>query len=205
MLGRAALAVGGVVLIGVGLLVAFDWEWGAKADATVMRTVDARVGTVTVDNGSGEVSVRAADVERTTVRQHFRYDEMRPDDTFEVDGDVLTLRECDGDCSVDYEVLVPRGVLVDGETGSGEVELTDIGSVDVESGSGDVRVTTSEPADVRVSTGSGSVDVTVPDDGYRIAGETDSGEREIGVSADDGADHTLDLSSDSGDVVVHAG
>lgn len=139
--------------------------------------------------------------------------------------------EVSGMASVDVEVgsgsVNLRGVdgPVTARTGSGPVDLTDVGGpVDVETGSGSidgrdlragkikahanagaVRLELVDPRSVRVETGSGRIDLTVPDDRYRVDAESSAGDTEIGVETADEARRVLELSTGSGRVEVGTG
>ncbi|PXY38395.1 DUF4097 family beta strand repeat-containing protein [Prauserella flavalba] len=220
-MGRAGLAIGGVALIGVGIAFGLGWFWPATSEATA--TVDQRVSRVELANDSGDVLVRAEEgAETTTVRQRFSYRWGEPEEAYEVRDGTLVLAGCGSWCSVDYEVIVPEGTTVSGSVDSGDVTLEDVsdvrvqadsgdftgtrlrGAVDVSVDSGDLTLTLDEPRDVKLAADSGDVEVTVPDGAYRVIGTTDSGDREIGVTQDPDASAVLDLSTDSGDVTVHA-
>src|SRR5439155_14587151 len=118
------------------------------------------------------------------------------------DGPQLVLNSCDGHCSVDYEVTVPRGTTVVGTATSGNIKLTNTGAVDVRTTSGNVDVDLSNPADVHAKATSGNIEVTVPNKGYRIQGGTSGGDRKIDISDDPAATHVLDLTTTGGDVEV---
>ncbi|WP_199429218.1 DUF4097 family beta strand repeat-containing protein [Qaidamihabitans albus] len=188
-MGRAGLAIGGVALIVVGGAIGFGWLWPSTAEATA--TMESEIRDVEIDNGSGYVTVRAEDVERATVRQVFRYRWDRPGDAYSVDGDTLVLGGCGGFCSVDYELVVPRGTEVGGENGSGDITLTGVGAVDVHAGSGDVRVTGgSGPVDIDASSGHVRLsdlaqDVTVRASSGDVTGEDLRGKVDVEASSGD--------------------
>ncbi|RZQ65180.1 DUF4097 family beta strand repeat-containing protein [Amycolatopsis suaedae] len=252
-MARPALAVGGVVLIAAGVALGLGWWWPSDEERT--GEVDA-VKTVRIDNDSGTVSVRAADVQRTTVVQKIDYRWGSPSDSYRVNGGELVLADCGWWCSVDYEVVVPRGTTVTGENDSGDVSLDGVASVDVsvdsgnldvrniagpvkadassgdvtlsgiggdleakansgaisgdglrgrvnaEADSGDISLTLANPQNVRAHADSGNVEVAVPAGSYRVIGDSDSGERQIGIATAPNAQFELDLGTDSGDVLV---
>lgn len=253
---RVGLALGGVAMIGLGTVFALGWWWPSNSEAT--EQVDQSIRQVNIDNGSGDVIIRAADVTSATVTQRFEYRLGSPDGGYSMSGDELTLGGCGWFCSVDYEVTVPRGVAVGGSTDSGDLALTGVGEVDVhggsgqvavrdvagavrldvssgdvelagitadvsvsvgsgnisgtglrgrveaDSGSGDLDLQLLDERDVTASTGSGDIELVVPDRGYRIAGDSGSGDRQIGVRTDPGAATSLTLETGSGDVTVRA-
>jgi hypothetical protein len=78
------------------------------------------------------------------------------------------------------------------------------GKVDAQVDSGSVTLRLDVAQDVLVRADSGNVEVTVPQDRYRVEGASDSGSRDIGVTTDSSAARLLRLDSDSGDVTVRA-
>ena len=254
-MARPGLAIGGLVLIGVGVVMAF----GAFSDSDIERQnqFTEQVRSVRIDNDSS-VSIRAGDVTTTTVHQRVSYRWNEPGETVRVDGDQLVLAGCGWNCDVKYEVVVPKGTTVTGKVDSGDVELDGVASADVSADSGDVKIRNvagavtakADSGDVelngigqdvmaqadsgnitgdglrgkvgaQVSSGSvklrldvaqdvvaradsGNVELTVPQDRYRVEGATDSGSRDIGVTTDSAATKLLRVDSDSGDVTVRA-
>ena len=221
-MGRTALAIGGIALIAVGAAVGFGWStgFGWPSTSTVDRHVAQRIDAVALDVGSGDVHVRAGDVSTTTVHQRFRYSGSHPGDAFTITGTRLELAGCGHDCTVDYDVVVPRGTTMSGQANSGDITAqglaaTDIttrsgevhvddaaGPVTVHANSGDITVTLTLPADVRADAKSGDVTVTVPPDRYRVQIETDSGDQDVNIASDPAGTHVLDLRANSGDVKV---
>ncbi|EHR53761.1 hypothetical protein SacmaDRAFT_5645 [Saccharomonospora marina XMU15] len=200
-MSRGGLAVAGVTLIGVGLAIGFGWLWPSSAERT--DEVTGPVTDVTFDNDSGDVTVRGRDVRTTVIRQSFRYRGGEPDGpAFSVEGSTLKLHGCGSSCSVRYEVIVPRGTPVGGTVDSGDLELDSVGAVRVSADSGDIRLWLDRVERVSARADSGDIEVTVPSGSYRITGDTDSGDREIGVATDPASTRVLDLSTDSGDVTV---
>ncbi|HJQ44827.1 MAG TPA: DUF4097 family beta strand repeat-containing protein [Amycolatopsis sp.] len=215
-MARPALAIGGIALIGVGVAIGFGW-W-SPSTSTVDRQVAQRIDTVTLDVGSGDVHLRAGDVGTTTIHQRFHYNGSQPGDAFAVTGTRLELRGCGDNCTVDYDVVVPRGTIVTGEansgditaqglaatdvtTRSGEVHVTDAaGPVTVHANSGDISVALARPEDVQANANSGDVKVTVPANRYRLQIQTRSGDQDISVENDPAGTHVLDLQANSGDV-----
>ncbi|MCI2419594.1 DUF4097 domain-containing protein [Saccharopolyspora sp. K220] len=113
---------------------------------------------------------------------------------------------------------------VDAHTGSGEITLAGLGgNVQAETGSGDIDgrdlrgaeiVATTQsgnaelhlvgPQSAEVSTGSGDVELTVPDERYRVDTDTGSGDVDIQVPQDPAAAKRLELSTGSGNIVVQS-
>lgn len=137
-MARAGLAIGGVVMIGVGAAIGVGWWWPTTAEAT--GRVGDRVHTVQIDNESGDVAITAADVGQTTVQQTFHYNWDEPGQAYQVADGELTLNGCGWMCSVDYVVTVPLGTKVTGQLQSGDLEVTGVATADVHSNSGAVTV-----------------------------------------------------------------
>lgn len=221
-MSRPALAIGGVALIGTGVAIGLGWStgFGWPSSAEQDSLVESRIDTVRLDVDSGDVDIRVGDVATTTVHQEFRYHGARPDDTFQVNGTELVLNRCEPDCSVDYDVVVPRGTAVTGEAKSGDITVeglaaTDVtvqsgdvrvldgaGSVKVQTSSGDITVNLATPQSVHADANSGDVKVVVPQDHYRVQVQTSSGDQRIDIPTDPASTRTLDLRADSGDVTL---
>jgi len=199
-MGRSALAIGGIGLIGAGVAIGLGWWWPSSADAEARITEP--IHTVRIDVPSSDVRIRTGDVSVTTVRQRFGYRGTHPGDAFRVEADRLVLTGCGERCSADFDVTVPRGTAVTGQSTSGEIRLEDTGPIDVRATSGDVEITLREPEDVRANVTSGEIRVTVPDVHYQVRGTSSSGERRIEVVDDPGAQRVLELTTTSGDVQV---
>ncbi len=114
--------------------------------------------------------------------------------------------------TIDYDVTVPHGAGIETETGSGDIEMTDVGtSVRAQSGagsvrvrgvhgpatlgtgSGDVELVETAPADVQAQTGSGSIRLQGVSGGLRA--KTGSGDIEVAGALT--SDWTLDTGSGS--------
>ncbi|MFO7194171.1 MULTISPECIES: DUF4097 family beta strand repeat-containing protein [Thermocrispum] len=155
-MSRTVKFVAGVALLAVAVGLVTGWFW--RSEATTVERVDQRINTVEIDNESGDVVVRAADVTTIEVRQKFSYRFTAPDRAFSVDGSTLTLDGCGWWCAVDYEVIVPRSVKVVGEIDSGDLQLVGTigGEIELNSGDAVVRDVTG-PLSIRANSG----DVTV--------------------------------------------
>jgi DUF4097 and DUF4098 domain-containing protein YvlB len=217
-MSRPALAIGGLALIGAGLAIGLNWWWPntAEADHQVAQPVTG----VRLDVNSGDVRITASDVTTTSVHERFHYSGSRPDHAYQLEGAQLVLAGCGHDCTVDYEVVVPRGTTVNGSAKSGDVVLDGVVGTDVTSNSGEVRVTDAagpvkvhansgdieiglaSPQDVHADANSGSVTVTVPADRYRVDVRTRSGDQDVAIPTDPAGAHVLDLQANSGDVRV---
>lgn len=133
-------------------------HWPGSADEQ-REQLDSGVRTVALDTGSGDVTIRTRDQARTSLTTRVdAWAWTRPDPAHRRDGDTLVLTGCGNGCEVDYELVVPRGTTVEGETGSGAVTTVGVAAVDVELGSGDVEVR-EVAGTVAVDTGSGEIRV----------------------------------------------
>jgi DUF4097 and DUF4098 domain-containing protein YvlB len=114
--------------------------------------------------------------------------------------------------TIDYEVTLPRASSIDAGTGSGDVELQDVGGrfkgssgsgsvrarnvhgpASLETGSGDIELTESAPGDVRAQTGSGSVRLNGVSGGLKAG----TGSGDIEVNGNPTSDWKLDTGSGS--------
>ncbi|MEH0936906.1 DUF4097 family beta strand repeat-containing protein [Micromonospora psammae] len=138
----------------------------AGCDTLSFRRLDfdtteaVKIGTITVRPGAGDVVVRAAGpAAEVRIKRVLRYQGGQPDTTYQIKGDELVLdTECGDRCSVSYEVTAPAGVRVRGETGSGDVDLSRVGTVDLTLGAGNLRIADAT-GPVRAETGSGNMEV----------------------------------------------
>lgn len=173
-MARPLLALGGIVLIGVGLATAFGWGWGSDFENS--KTLSETIRSVKLEGDSGSVKIRTG-TGPSTVHEKINYHwRSKPGDTFyRVDGDQLVLTDCGNNCSVDFEVVVPEGVPVIGQMDSGGLDVAGVASVDVQSDSGHARVEDVSGA-VKLRLSSGSIDlrdvgaVTVQSDSGSITG-----------------------------------
>ncbi|MEV6619359.1 DUF4097 family beta strand repeat-containing protein [Amycolatopsis sp. NPDC051106] len=157
-MARPLLALGGIVLIGVGLATAFGWGWGSDFQNT--KTLSETIRSVKLEGDSGSVKIRTGTGSPTVhekVSYHWR---GKPGETFfRVDGDQLVLTDCGNNCSVDFEVVVPAGVPVTGRLDSGGLDVAGVASVDVQSDSGHARVE-DVPGLVKLRLESGGIDLS---------------------------------------------
>lgn len=205
---------------------------------------------VDLETGSGDVTVVAAGgsprLELETVKGLWGAPEVKV--SRGAGGRVSVDADCRGpfshSCSVELRVLIPRSTTlvartgsgtvdvrgvqggVDAETGSGDVELSDVGGerVRADTGSGTVRASRVDAAEVvaetgsgdvelaairapdatTVDTGSGTVELTVPDVGYAFELDTGSGDEQVDVRRDPGAPRRIGIDTGSGDIRVRA-
>jgi hypothetical protein len=203
-MARPLLALGGIVLIGVGLATAFGWGWGSdfENNATLPQTIRS----VKLAGESGSVKIRTGPGPATVHQQISYHWRGNPGDTFyRVEGDQLVLGDCGTNCAVDFEVVVPAGVPVSGQLDSGGVDIAGVSSVDVRADSGDARVE-DVPGAVKLRLSSGSIDlrdvgeVSLTSDSGRVTGNRVRGP--VDVSAESGSvEFTL---VQANDVKVHA-
>ncbi|MCO1597334.1 DUF4097 domain-containing protein [Micromonospora sp. RHAY321] len=125
-------------------------------------TEPVRVTAIQVRGGSGDVVVRGTGpASEARIKRVVRYQGGEPDNArYEIEGGELVLdTDCGSRCTVSYEVIVPEGVAVRGEVGSGNIELSRVGTVELQLGSGDVRIAGASGA-LGVETRSGNIEVS---------------------------------------------
>lgn len=203
-MARPLLALGGIVLIGVGLATAFGWGWGSDYQET--GTVSQAIRGVKLAGDSGSVKIRTGSGP-STVRQEVSYHwRSKPTGPFyRVEGDQLVLGDCGANCSVDFEVVVPAGVPVTGGVDSGGLDIAGVSSVDVHADSGHARVEDVSGA-VKLRLDSGSIDlrnvgaVVLQSDSGSITGHDVRGPVDV-TSSSGSVEFTL---AQANDVKVHA-
>ncbi|MEU6207791.1 DUF4097 family beta strand repeat-containing protein [Micromonospora musae] len=125
------------------------------------NTESARITTIRVLPGSGDVIVRATGTAtEVRIKRVVRYQGAEPRAKYEIKGSELVLdTDCGSRCSVSYEVTAPEGVAVRGESNSGDVELIRVGAVELQVHSGDVQLTGAS-GPVRLEANSGNIEVS---------------------------------------------
>jgi hypothetical protein len=126
------------------------------------NTETAKISRITVrPGGSGDITVHATgSATQVHIKRVLRYQGSQPAVRYEISGDELVLpTECGSRCNLSYEVTVPAGVAVRGETSSGNVNLRGVGTVDFTLTSGDMSVARAS-GEVRATTSSGNIKVT---------------------------------------------
>ncbi|GCD47116.1 lipoprotein [Streptomyces paromomycinus] len=147
----AAVALAGVAVSGLGACGLTDrstYEDDAK--------LSANIKSVRLDSGSGGLTLRGKkSLDTVSVHRELRYRGERPEKaSHHVENGVLVLGGCGSNCSVHYTVVVPAGLPVTGETGSGAVNLSEVGAVRMTTSSGAVNLNgVSGAVDVRTSNG----------------------------------------------------
>ncbi|MFJ6379346.1 DUF4097 family beta strand repeat-containing protein [Kitasatospora sp. NPDC092039] len=126
-----AAAVGGLSACGLAPDNTFDDD----------ATVGDRITAVKLDTTSGGVTLRGKEgLDRISVHRSVSYKNDKPGATSRVENGVLVLGGCGQYCSVTYTVEVPAGLPVTGQTSSGSVSLSQVGSVQVSTHSGGVNL-----------------------------------------------------------------
>ncbi|MFI6239369.1 DUF4097 family beta strand repeat-containing protein [Micromonospora sp. NPDC050795] len=154
------------------------------------NTEAARITTVRVSGGSGDVVIRGTGAaSEVRIKRVVRYQGGEPDNTrYEIkDSELVLDTDCGSRCSISYEVTVPEGVAVKGETSSGNVELSRVGTVELQVSSGDVRISGASGA-VGVEARSGNIEVNEAAAAVRLrASSGDITARRLGGTVDAGA------------------
>ncbi|MPZ00835.1 MAG: DUF4097 family beta strand repeat protein [Actinophytocola sp.] len=190
-MSRTGRAIAGVVFLGIAVMIATGW-WNPST-ASADDTISEPVRHVEIDNDSGSVTVRAEDVDITTVRQEYRYRWGEPDAAFDVRDGTLRLDGCGWQCDVSYEVVVPLDTTVEGKVNSGSVDLDAVAEADLKVSSGDIALSDVD-GPVRLDVDSGSVTGT----GLVGSLDVDVDSGEIDLTFTEPPDVTADV--DSGNV-----
>ncbi|WP_158879445.1 DUF4097 family beta strand repeat-containing protein [Amycolatopsis anabasis] len=191
-MARPALAIGGIALIGVGVVMALGWWW--PSSATAEGQVDQQIRAVRLESDSGNVAIRVADVRSATVKQTFDYRWTKPGDSYRIEGDQLVLADCGWNCSVDYDVVVPRGVRVLGKADSGDISIEGADSVDVRADSGAIKVR-EIAGEVKAKADSGDIELSG-------VGQDVTVQASSGTVRGDRLRGKVDAEVDSGDIVL---
>lgn len=171
---------GELVLDGCGWNCSVDYTVEVPRGTTI--TGDANSGDIVLDN-VGDVDVHA-------------------------DSGSVQVRRANGDVRVeassgDVELTGVAGTT-QVDSSSGEVRATGLrGRTEVNASSGDISLGLDRAQDVVAHTSSGRIQLTVPDQRYRVQASTEGDER-IGVRQSPDAAHLLDLDTSSGDLQVTA-
>lgn len=147
----------GALLLVAGAGMAF-WTFGDR-DSNSKHEVTDKISLVRLDSPNADVTVRVADVDKTTVEQKRAYWLFKRGDAFKVDGDTLRLNgDCGWNCRADFVVTVPRGTRVTGDNGSGDLTVNGASGVDTTSRSGKIALT-DITGDVKLDLTSGDVEI----------------------------------------------
>jgi hypothetical protein len=164
------------------------------ARMTYDDTEKVKITDIVMSGGSGDVIVKTAAVDQTTIKRVIRRS-SNPGESYRIDGTTLMIdTSCGRDCSVSYEITAPAGIAVRGSLRSGDVGLNGVGAADVQVTSGNVMIRNAT-GPVKVSATSGDVDVL--DSSGPVTAEVTSGN----VRAMN-AGGVVDVRSTSGDVDV---
>ncbi|MFK8845581.1 DUF4097 family beta strand repeat-containing protein [Streptomyces sp. Ac-502] len=147
----AAVALAGITVTGLGACELTD---RSTYEDDAEHSTDIK--SIRLGSGSGGLTLRGKkSLDTVSVHRELRYRGERPEKaSHRVENGVLLLGGCGDDCSVHYTVVVPAGLPVTGETSSGAVNLSEVGSVHVTTSSGAVNLNgVSGAVDVRTSNG----------------------------------------------------
>jgi hypothetical protein len=164
------------------------WQCTADFEVTVPRGTK-----VTGENGSGDLSVEGV----AGMDAKSRSGEIKLQD---VTGDVkLDLT------SGDVEISDLTGKL-DVKANSGDIQASGLkgGPVSVETSSGDIELELAEANDVRAKGTSGDIEVKAPGGGYKVTTETRSGDVDNELGNGSNGSHSIDATTVSGDIELHA-
>jgi DUF4097 and DUF4098 domain-containing protein YvlB len=168
-----------------------DCGWQCSADFVVKVPRGTKV---TGENGSGDLAITGV----SAVDAKSRSGEIKLSD---VTGDVK-LDLTSGDVTVDDVTG-----KVDVTTNSGDIEANGLkgGPVTAETTSGDMDLELADANDVHAKGTSGDIDITAPRDSYKVTTDTRHGDvdNDLGNSTD--ASHTIEATTTSGDIELHAG
>lgn len=163
-------------------------------------------------NGADDVKIRIGAT--ATMHRTVHYAENDPGkNTWRVDNGTLVLQGCNhADCSIDYDVVVPAGTTVTGETGSGDIDVDGIAQLNFQTHSGDSIIRNVKGA---VNIGANSGEVTVSDIAGAVNISADSGDVTVsnvsgalsakassGTVQATGIGGKVEVQADSGDVTV---
>ncbi len=208
-------------MAGAGIAFAFT---GAGHRVEQRETISHQLTALTVDAGSGDVTVRTGarpgTVEVTRKGPSSMAVGSAAHETWA--GTTLAIApDCPGACDVAYEIRVPDGVAVTAHTVSGDIELGgSLGAVSLESSSGDVDADLtastlathtgsgsihvrlrSAPTQLSATAGSGDVDIRLPGgQAYAVDSQTSSGDNDVDVQQQSASDHRVQVQTGSGDI-----
>lgn len=193
-IGRV-FATGAAVLTGLVVLGACGWDI-TKEKATDEAEITEEFSSVRFANDSGNVKITTGG--QPSVSRVIHYEDEQPDATHRVEDGALILEPCPvRGCWIDYEVVVPDGVTVDGEINSGNAEISGVAEVNLKSDSGEVTLRDVDGA-VNVDADSGNVDLDAIGGTAQV--QADSGNVEVTLAVPD--DVRVKVSSGNVDVTV---
>jgi len=202
------------------------------ADRNFERTLSTGTSpNVSVSTGSGNVRLKPGSDNQVHISGHIhagngwfggndvesRIDQIASNPPIVQNGnDIIIGERHSGDryrnISIDYEVALPRASSIEASTGSGDVDLQDVGAkfkgssgsgnvraknvhgaANLETGSGDIELDQSAPGDVRAQTGSGSIRLNNVSGGLKAG----TGSGDIELSGTPATDWKIDTGSGS--------
>lgn len=229
---RLALAVVGaivsLVLIAIGAFMLLDLAARHSFRTAVHY---AGVRTLIVHNGAGDVTLHSVPAGGAlTVRENETESLARPKVRSEMAGNgTLTLTAaCPGrlQCSVNYELSVPRNVAIQVSSGFGNIDATGLAStssIQLGTTAGDIdanglsapdirlstglggvtAVVTQPPRRLTANTGAGTLNLTVPNVTYAVRATSSLGHvSDAAVRVDPAAPRSIDVNSSVGDVTI---
>src|SRR5262249_29343102 len=149
---------------------------------TERAVIGDAVDSISVDLGSGDVTLRGADVSDVTVEARIEGPTNHLGHALQ--GRSLTLYDdCrENHCSVDVTATVPASVPITLHTGSGDVSVDGLlATMYLHTGSGNIAGWKLSGADLRAETGSGDVALDVTNDADNVHIHTGSGDVVLGV------------------------
>jgi len=202
------------------------------ADRNFERTLSTGASpNVSVSTGSGNVRLKPGSDNQVHISGHIhagngwfgggdvesRIDQIASNPPIVQNGnDIIIGERHSGDryrnISIDYEVTLPRASSIEASTGSGDVDLQDVGAkfkgssgsgnvraknvhgaANLETGSGDIELDQSAPGDVRAQTGSGNIRLSNVSGGLKAG----TGSGDIELSGTPATDWKIDTGSGS--------
>ncbi|WP_369054414.1 DUF4097 family beta strand repeat-containing protein [Kineococcus terrestris] len=199
---RAVTAAVAAVLVAGGALSVLGSMTAVREQRT--DTFPGPVTAVVVSTGTGDVQVAAGGGDGARVTTTTVSGWSQADARADLRDGVLDLRgACShggwpGRCSTDFDVVVPAGVRVSLDTGTGDQRLTGaFGAVVSEAGTGSVRWSGADGGRLDIEAGTGSVTVTGALDDVRV----DAGTGDVRLELD-AAPGSVDVRTSTGDADV---
>lgn len=157
---RIILACGGLALLGFAAAVLLSTGW-AGADHSTRSTEIVRqpINRIAVNVDSGNLRVQPAEDGQLRVERQIRYwGRQKPDQHSQlVNNDTLRLDGCGQNCTIDYEVRIPRDFPISGRLGSGNARINGAGDVTLDDDSGNLHLERVRSAKLRAGSGAVSI------------------------------------------------
>ncbi|MEU0368827.1 DUF4097 family beta strand repeat-containing protein [Streptomyces sp. NPDC006283] len=173
--------------------------------------VNEKVKSLRIKTDGGNVEVVAANSSGVSVTERFEYTDEKPRTEHSVRNGELSLNalgctESDtSECSVNYTVAVPRGVILSVETGGGNVRIAESATkkVSAHTGGGSLDASfTAAPDQVEAESEGGNITVRLPEGVYAVDARSDGGDREVGIASDPSSSHKVKAYTGGGNVTV---